>query len=90
MDLGVSAPTPKVNDDFTLIFLTLWFYPRYFQTKQLFAPTCNTIWTIETKWQKKKKKMNPDQKDSNAPEKVSSFNHSNRRMGVNASGTIAT
>jgi len=34
---GVFAPVRKLNCDFTLIFSTLWFYPYYFEMKELFA-----------------------------------------------------
>jgi len=35
---GVSASVQKFNYDFILIFLILWFYPCYFETKEPFAP----------------------------------------------------
>ena len=36
---SVSTPVLQRNGDFTLIFLTLWFYPCDFKTKAEFTPS---------------------------------------------------
>jgi len=47
--LSISTPVLKRIGDFALVFLTLWFYPCDFKTKEDFTPG---LWTVLTFGQK--------------------------------------